>query len=151
MVATGGSDGVLRLVRGGAVEAEAPTKSAITAIETSLCGDHVFTSLTDGTIITRHIISTEDLANERLIAEVGGGSAPRSPGAHTPGGGGPNPDRVVHLHPVGPATHCSPRHRMPRHRPRRMPRRMPPHIPCHMPRHRIPPHRAQFNSRNDGS
>jgi len=75
VVVSGGSDGVLRLIRGGQVEAESVERTSITAVETSLCGNHIFASLTVGTIVTRHIIATG--------REEEGGQ-----GSHGPHGGG---------------------------------------------------------------
>ena len=58
-VATCGSDGVLRMIRGGAVDDEANVGVQITAVETSLCGTHVFVGLVDGAIQTREVVDVD--------------------------------------------------------------------------------------------
>ena len=98
VVATGGSDGVLRLIRGGQVEDEAVTASSITALEVSLCGHHVFASLVDGVIVTRHIIADDGTGKDEDEGGGGGSGAAGATGAvarKKSGGGGV----VVRLHP----------------------------------------------------
>ena len=88
VVATGGSDGVLRLIRGGQIEDEAPTDVSITALETSLCGRHVFVSLVDGVIIARHVIAESEEEDDEAANGKGRGG----------GGGGGGGVGVVSLH-----------------------------------------------------
>jgi hypothetical protein len=116
VVATGGSDGVLRLIRGGQIEDEAVAGTSITAVETSLCGHHVFASLLDGAIITRHIIADDGEGlhegyntgkqsggkEEKEGGDGGGGRHGGGPGGMAAGArknGGSSGGVTVRLHP----------------------------------------------------
>lgn len=80
----------------GQIEDQAVTETSITAVETSLCGHHVFASLMDGVIVTRHVMAddgeevrkgyTTDKPSGTDREEGGGGGSRPGAGAGANGG-----------------------------------------------------------------